>query len=108
MIPVAKFPGWGVREVDKIYTTVLRTPAVLNLFITLTQQHRCAVSINIGCSPVVVFELIKLFMSPIPTLSLKKWLIDYIYFHCQSQIELQIFEDSLVGWLELDIPYLDD
>ena len=56
----------------------------------------------------VVFELIKLFMSPIPTLSLKKWLIDYIYFHCQSQIELQIFEDSLVGWLELDIPYLDD
>ena len=105
MIPVAKFPGWGVREVDKIYTTVLRTPAVLNLFITLTQQHRCAVSIIIGCSPMVVFELIK---TVDVFYSYSQWLIDYIYFHCQSQIELQIFEDSLVGWLELDIPYLDD
>ena len=57
----------------------------------------------------VVFELIKTVnVSYSCSLSLKEWLIDYIYFHCQSQIELQIFEDSLVGWLELDIPYLDD
>ena len=47
-------------------------------------------------------------MSPIPALSLKEWLIDYIYFHCQSQVGLQILEDSLVGWQEFDIPYLDD
>ena len=57
----------------------------------------------------VVFELIKTVdVSYSCSLSLKEWLIDHIYFHCQSQIELQIFEDSLVGWLELDIPYLDD
>ena len=56
----------------------------------------------------VVFELIKTVdVSYSCSLSLKEWLIDYIYFHCQSQIELQTFEDSLVGWLELDIPYLD-
>ena len=53
----------------------------------------------------VVFELIK---TVDVFYSYSQWLIDHIYFHCQSQIELQIFEDSLVGWLELDIPYLDD
>ena len=47
-------------------------------------------------------------MVSIPALSLKEWLIDYIYFHCQSQIEFQIFEDSLVGWPDLVIPYMDE